>query len=99
MAVVTIIARHSIATHEEVWSTVALSDFAADATLNLNNDRVKHRERIMPVIVDLFKSMTKDELMGRLDKAGIPFAPINKPADLFDDELNKAAETFKSIVY
>ena len=29
--------------------------------------------------------MDKDELMQRLDRAGVPFAPINKPIDLVDD--------------
>jgi crotonobetainyl-CoA:carnitine CoA-transferase CaiB-like acyl-CoA transferase len=60
--------------------------FSADQSLALNNDRVKQRDRILPVITDMFASMGKDEMAERLDKAGIPFAPINKPADLFDDE-------------
>jgi crotonobetainyl-CoA:carnitine CoA-transferase CaiB-like acyl-CoA transferase len=29
--------------------------------------------------------MEKSELMNRLEKSGLPFAPINKPSDLFDD--------------
>lgn len=62
-----------------------LSEFAADRTLDDNNERVKQRERIMPVIEALFSSMDKQELTARLDKAGIPFAPINRPADLFED--------------
>ena len=67
-----------------------LDEFANDESLALNNDRVKQRDRIMPVINKLFASMTKDELMQRLDQAGVPFAPINKPADLFEDEHLKA---------
>ncbi len=63
-----------------------LTEFAGDESLNLNNERVKQRDRIVPVITDMFASMSKEEMMSRLDKAGIPFAPINKPADLFDDE-------------
>ena len=38
------------------------------------------------MIEDMFKTMNKAEMMERLDRAGIPFAPINKPADLFEDE-------------
>jgi crotonobetainyl-CoA:carnitine CoA-transferase CaiB-like acyl-CoA transferase len=63
-----------------------LTEFAEDSSLDLNNERVKQRDRIVPVITDMFASMTKEEMMDGLDKAGIPFAPINKPADLFDDE-------------
>lgn len=62
-----------------------LYDFAADESLNLNNERVKQRDRILPVIRDIFAELEKTELMQRLERAGVPFAPINKPADLFDD--------------
>ncbi len=63
----------------------SLSDFASDPSLNLNNERVKQRDRILPVIKALFAELDKKELMLRLERAGIPFAPINKPADLFND--------------
>ncbi len=63
-----------------------LDDLAADRALDANNERVKQRDRILPRVEDLFAGMTTDEMMRRLDRAGIPFAPINKPSDLFDDE-------------
>ncbi len=62
-----------------------LTTFLEDASLNHNNERVKQRDRILPVINELFASLDKETLMSRLDRAGVPFAPINKPADLFDD--------------
>jgi crotonobetainyl-CoA:carnitine CoA-transferase CaiB-like acyl-CoA transferase len=62
-----------------------LTEFAADRSLDDNNERVKQRDRILPIIEALFASMDKPELTMRLDRAGIPFAPINRPADLFDD--------------
>lgn len=62
-----------------------LTAFAADSALDSNNERVKRRDEILPVIQDLFASMDKQTLMDRLDRAGVPFAPINKPADLFTD--------------
>ena len=66
-----------------------LDEFANDSTLDANNDRVKQRERIMPIIKALFATLDKSELTMRLERAGIPFAPINKPSDLFDDpQLN-----------
>lgn len=63
-----------------------LSEFQKDRSLDANNDRVEQRDRIMTVVKQLFKTMTADELMQRLDRAGIPFAPINTPSDLFEDE-------------
>lgn len=62
-----------------------LTAFVADSSLDSNNERVKRRDEILPVIQDLFASMDKQTLMDRLDRAGVPFAPINKPADLFND--------------
>lgn len=62
-----------------------LEEFAGDSSLDLNNERVKQRDRIIPALTAMFASMSKQEMMRRLDRAGIPFAPINRPADLFDD--------------
>jgi crotonobetainyl-CoA:carnitine CoA-transferase CaiB-like acyl-CoA transferase len=62
-----------------------LKELALDQTLALNNGRVAQRERILPVINRVFAKLNKDELMAKLEKSGLPFAPINKPSDLFDD--------------
>lgn len=62
-----------------------LHDLAADRTLNTNNDRVAHKERLVPIIKSLFKRYTKQDLMAKLEKTGLPFAPITKPEELFDD--------------
>tara|TARA_R110002110_G_scaffold415765_3_gene655253 strand:+ start:13799 stop:14986 length:1188 start_codon:yes stop_codon:yes gene_type:complete len=62
-----------------------LTEFAANESLRSNNERVKQRDVIIPQIVALFKTMNKEELMARLDRAGVPFAPINKPIDLVSD--------------
>ena len=62
-----------------------LTEFLNDPGLAANNDRVAQRDRIIPVITAMFAELDKQTLMARLERAGIPFAPINKPADLFDD--------------
>lgn len=63
----------------------ALTDFAADRSLDTNNDRVAQKERILPVIKKTFLGYTKQQLMDKLEKTGLPFAPIAKPEELFDD--------------
>ena len=50
-----------------------------------NRDRVIHKDEFLPQIVEKFKSMTKAELMEKIENLGLPFAPIGKPEDLFDD--------------
>jgi crotonobetainyl-CoA:carnitine CoA-transferase CaiB-like acyl-CoA transferase len=62
-----------------------LADLAADAGYSTNNERVARRDTLIPRLQKLFRSLTKSELMERLDRAGVPFAPINKPIDLVDD--------------
>lgn len=57
----------------------------ADPTLASNSQRVAERERILAVIEPLFRSLSLAEATERLERAGIPFAPINRPTDLFDD--------------
>ncbi|MBU2980019.1 CaiB/BaiF CoA-transferase family protein [Alteromonas sp. C1M14] len=63
----------------------AFTEFANDEQLDTNAQRVTQRERIMPVINAAFVELDKATLMARLEKAGIPFAPINTPSDLFTD--------------
>lgn len=62
-----------------------LEEFAQDQSLALNNGRVAQRECILPVINEVFATLSKEQLMAKLEKSGLPFAPINKPSDLFDD--------------
>ncbi len=66
-------------------SEFELHEFVADDSLATNNARVVQRDRIMPVVERLFATMNRAELETRLDRAGVPFAPINRPADLFTD--------------
>ena len=69
-----------------------LTDFANDSSLDGNSDRVKHKDRIIPVIQETFRRYTKQQLMDKLERSGLPFAPITKPQELFDDvHLNAGA--------
>jgi crotonobetainyl-CoA:carnitine CoA-transferase CaiB-like acyl-CoA transferase len=69
-----------------------LTDLANDDTLTTNNDRVLAKERLVPIIQDVFMDYTKADLMAKLESTGLPFAPIARPEDLFDDEHLKAGD-------
>jgi len=60
-------------------------EFAADESLADNNGRVEAQQRLIPAIRTHFASMSKRTLMDRLESAGLPFAPIARPHDLFAD--------------
>jgi crotonobetainyl-CoA:carnitine CoA-transferase CaiB-like acyl-CoA transferase len=66
---------------------VAAFDLAIgrDPALAANNARVLARHTILPVVRDLFAKIPRTDLMARLEALGLPFAPITRPADLFDD--------------
>ncbi len=69
-----------------------LTEFANDETLAANGDRVRQRDRIIPVIKETFRRYTKAELMEKLEQTGLPFAPIAKPEEMFDDPHLNAGE-------
>ncbi len=62
-----------------------LDKLAQDKSLDDNNGRVSQRDRILPEINTVFARLSKAELMEKLESSGLPFAPINKPSDLFND--------------
>lgn len=62
-----------------------MQDLAGNPDYATNPERVKRRDTLMPEVRKLFSQFTKAELMAKLEKTGLPFAPIAKPQDLIDD--------------
>jgi crotonobetainyl-CoA:carnitine CoA-transferase CaiB-like acyl-CoA transferase len=60
-------------------------EWAVDLTLAQNNQRVQAREQILPFVSQRLGSMSKLEVMARCEAAGLPFSPIQRPEDLFED--------------
>ena len=57
----------------------------SDPALRTNPQRVEARPRIVPIVTALFAKMSKQQLMDKCEALGLPFAPIARPEDLFDD--------------
>jgi crotonobetainyl-CoA:carnitine CoA-transferase CaiB-like acyl-CoA transferase len=73
-------------------------DLFEDERLGSNNDRIDQREWLLPEIEQMAKTFTKEEIIERCDRAGIPFAPIARPEDLFDDpQLNQSNGLLETI--
>jgi crotonobetainyl-CoA:carnitine CoA-transferase CaiB-like acyl-CoA transferase len=62
-----------------------LEDLLADSELATMRQLAAARPRLKPRIAEVFRTLPKAELMARCEKLGLPFAPIAKPGDLFDD--------------
>ena len=60
-------------------------DLEADESLATNNDRVAARDQLIPELESLFTSLAFADIIVRCEKARIPFSPIARPEDLFDD--------------
>src|SRR5205814_10632311 len=63
----------------------SLADLAGDARLETNGARVKQREWLIPRLAQTLKTYSKNDLAAKLEKIGLPFAPIAKPWDLLSD--------------
>ena len=65
--------------------TFDLGGIGANTAYSRNNDRVSARDTILPAVRALFARETRAALIPRLDAAGVAYAPIVRPQDLFDD--------------
>ena len=70
---------------EKFCTLFGLDKLWADDTIRKNNDRVLARDRIMPQIRELISGFTRAEVVAKLDGTGLPFAPIGRPEEMFDD--------------
>jgi crotonobetainyl-CoA:carnitine CoA-transferase CaiB-like acyl-CoA transferase len=72
------------------WATfcdaLGFADLKADPRYASNNDRVRLRPELMPVLRERVAAHTAAELAALFERAGLPFAPIRKPEELYDDE-------------
>ncbi|MEK6244621.1 MAG: CoA transferase [Pseudomonadota bacterium] len=61
------------------------NELGSDARLKTNTQRVKERGWLIPRLGEVFRRWTRVDLEKKLEAIGLPYAPITKPWDLFDD--------------
>ena len=61
------------------------ADLFADTRLTTNNDRVRARDWMMPLLRERLAERSASELAQVFERHGLPFAPITDPQHLFDD--------------
>lgn len=68
------------------------ADLAADQRLRTNSQRVAERAWLIPRLAAIFRGFARVVLERKLESIGLPYAPITRPRDLFDDpHLNAGA--------
>ena len=66
-------------------ATFGFTDWANDPKLATNQGRIEARSWFSPELQHRLQKLSKNELMALAEQAGIPFAPVNQPVDLWDD--------------
>ena len=51
----------------------------------LNGDRVRNREKLVPLLQEIFLQKPVDSWVGQLDGGGVPCGPVNELSDVFAD--------------
>ena len=64
---------------------LGLHDLKADPTLKTNNDRVRARAQLLAALRERLAQRSAAELSGLFERAGLPYAPIRRPEDLYED--------------
>jgi crotonobetainyl-CoA:carnitine CoA-transferase CaiB-like acyl-CoA transferase len=71
------------------WATfcdlLGFDDLKADIRYKTNNERVNLRPELLADLRPRLANFSAQDLSARFESAGLPFAPITKPEDLFDD--------------
>ena len=62
-----------------------LAELLADPRLATNNLRVQARDWMMPVLREHLSGLSAAEIAQVFERAGLPYAPITRPQDLFED--------------
>jgi crotonobetainyl-CoA:carnitine CoA-transferase CaiB-like acyl-CoA transferase len=70
---------------QKFCAAFGLEALGADPRFATNAQRVAARDVLLPQVRELFRGYTKAALVAKLECPGLPFAPIGRPEDLFDD--------------
>jgi crotonobetainyl-CoA:carnitine CoA-transferase CaiB-like acyl-CoA transferase len=61
------------------------TDWAVDPTLATNQGRIEASDRLLPELRRRLGGRSFEEILRLADQANIPFAPVNRPVDLWQD--------------
>ena len=88
--------------HEREWrrlctDVLALPELADDGRFATNAARVEHRAELHEAMDRVFATMTGDEVVARLDRAGVAFARVNTLEQVWEHPQLRARQRFTTI--
>lgn len=64
-------------------------ELATDDQFSTNTARLKNREFLIPILADILKTFSKDDLLHGMDKCGVPAGPVNTLPEVFNTDQVK----------
>ena len=77
---------------------LGFADLKADPRLATNNDRVRVRPALLATLRERLAGHGAAELAALFERAGLPYAPIRRPEDLYDDPHLQATGGLADVV-
>jgi crotonobetainyl-CoA:carnitine CoA-transferase CaiB-like acyl-CoA transferase len=77
---------------------LGFADLKADPRLATNNDRVRVRPELLATLRERLAGRSAADLAALFERAGLPFAPIRRPEDLYDDPHLQATGGLADVV-
>jgi len=71
-------------------------ELATDARFAQNQNRVRHREVLVPLLAEVLKTRGKADWLAALEAARVPCGPINNMAEVFADEHVRSREMVRT---
>jgi crotonobetainyl-CoA:carnitine CoA-transferase CaiB-like acyl-CoA transferase len=62
-----------------------MADLLDDPAMATRRERVEARDRTLPRVAAAFRPYARAELMAKCEALGLPYAPISRPVEMFDD--------------
>ena len=75
----------TVANGEQIFLAVVSDTQWADSRLGSNNQRVQAREWLLPMLRERLVAKSAAAISAVFERNGLPYAPITRPQDLFDD--------------
>jgi crotonobetainyl-CoA:carnitine CoA-transferase CaiB-like acyl-CoA transferase len=69
----------------KLTGALGVPDVGANPSYKTNADRVVNRATLIPKLSAVTSTLTRDEILQRLDKVNVPAGPINNLDDVFAD--------------
>ena len=79
--------------------TVGAPELARDPRFGTNPDRVARREELVPLLAELLARETSDVWLDRLERAGVPAAPVQDVAEVARDEQTRALRLLQPLAH